>query len=80
MDRSEVCVSLVDAKQAAGMLSVPPTWLLQEARHDRVPHVRLGRYVRFDPDELEQWWRARMRGPTMNGRDSGPAARERPGP
>jgi excisionase family DNA binding protein len=71
---------LLDAKHAAALLSVPHTWLLAEARRDRVPHVRLGRYVRFDPDELEQWWRARMRGPTMDGRNGGPAARTRPGP
>jgi excisionase family DNA binding protein len=71
---------LLDAKQAAELLSVPHTWLLAEARRDRIPHVRLGRYVRFDPDELERWWRARMRGPTMDGRDRGPAARQRPGP
>jgi excisionase family DNA binding protein len=72
--------SLVDAKDAAELLSVPHTWLLAEARRDRVPHVRLGRYVRFDPDELEHWWRGRMRGPTMDGRKSGAAPRTRPAP
>jgi hypothetical protein len=30
----------------------------------------LGRYVRFDPDELERWWRARMRSPAA--REPGP--------
>ena len=70
---------LVDAKQAAELLAVPHTWLLAEARHDRVPHVRLGRYVRFDPDELECWWRARMRGPAVDSHNKRPAPRERPG-
>ena len=65
---------LVDAKQAAELLAVPHTWLLAEARHDRVPHVRLGRYVRFDPDELECWWRARMRGPTVDSHNKRPRA------
>jgi hypothetical protein len=54
---------LIDAHAAGKLLGVPHTWLLAEARRDRVPHVRLGRYVRFDPVELEHWWRARMRGP-----------------
>lgn len=54
---------LLDAKAASQLLSVPATWMLAEARADRVPHVRLGRYVRFDADELEAWWRARARGP-----------------
>lgn len=59
---------LLDAKQAGRLLAVPHTWLLAEARHDRIPHIRFGRYVRFDPDELEHWWRARMRGP-INGNE-----------
>jgi hypothetical protein len=42
---------------------VPHTWLLAEARADRIPHVKLGKYVRFDADELEVWLRARARGP-----------------
>ena len=60
-------------------LAVPYPWLLAEARHDRVPHVRLGRYVRFDPDELECWWRARMRGPTVDSHDKRPRAADTAG-
>jgi excisionase family DNA binding protein len=54
---------LIDAAQAGELLGVPKTWVLAEARADRIPHVRLGRYVRFEPKELEQWWEARRRGP-----------------
>ena len=54
---------LVDARGAAAMLGVPASWVMAEARADRIPHVRLGRYVRFDPDELREWWRSRRRGP-----------------
>jgi excisionase family DNA binding protein len=54
---------LLDAAQAAELLNVPPSWVLDEARADRIPHVRLGRYVRFDPEALEEWWRSRVRGP-----------------
>jgi excisionase family DNA binding protein len=57
---------LLDAKQAAALLSVPASWLLAQARRDAVPHVRLGRYVRFDAAELEAWWRSRMRGPVAD--------------
>ena len=55
---------LIDAKAAGELLGVPPTWLLREARRDAVPHIRLGRYVRFDPDQLLAWVSNRMRGPT----------------
>jgi excisionase family DNA binding protein len=54
---------LLNAEQAAELLAVPASWVLSEARADRVPHVRLGRYVRFDGEELTAWWQARARGP-----------------
>jgi hypothetical protein len=55
--------ALLDAKAAGALLGVPASWLLREARADRVPHVRLGHYVRFDRDELIAWRKAQTRGP-----------------
>ncbi|HWG85516.1 MAG TPA: helix-turn-helix domain-containing protein [Deinococcales bacterium] len=55
--------ALLNAEQAAALLNVPKTWVLAQARDDRIPHVRLGRYVRFEEDALEEWWRTRRRGP-----------------
>ena len=56
-------MSLLDAKQAGDLLNVPGSWVLAQARVNRIPHVRLGRYVRFDADELDAWWRAKSQGP-----------------
>jgi excisionase family DNA binding protein len=56
--------ALIDAQAAGELLGVPPTWVLEEARHDRIPHIRLGRYVRFDAEQLLAWSRNRTRGPT----------------
>jgi excisionase family DNA binding protein len=47
--------ALIDAKAASGMLGVPYTWLLAQAREGRIPHHRLGHYVRFDPEDLKEW-------------------------
>jgi excisionase family DNA binding protein len=58
--------SLLDAKQAGELLNVPSSWVLAEARADRVPHVRLGRYVRFEEDALRAWWTARVQGPRVD--------------
>ena len=55
-------VALLDADTAAELLSVPASWLLAQARRDAVPHVRLGRYVRFEPEQLQAWGR-QDRGP-----------------
>jgi excisionase family DNA binding protein len=60
---SATIASLLDAKGAGALLNVPATWVLAEARADRIPHVRLGRYVRFDAAELQIWWHSRRRGP-----------------
>jgi hypothetical protein len=76
---------LLDAKAAAALLNVPPSWVLTEARADRIPHVRLGRYVRFEGPELVEWWRSRRRGPwrsrgaaaaAASGSDPGASSRE----
>lgn len=47
--------ALLDASQAGVLFNVPASWLLAQARENRVPHCRLGRYVRFDRDELLAW-------------------------
>src|SRR3954469_22719054 len=64
--------ALLTAKEAGALLNVPASWVLAEARADRIPHVRLGRYVRFEADELAMWWRSRARGPWRGG--AAPAA------
>lgn len=54
---------LLTAQEAGNLLNVPHTWLLQEVRAARVPHVRLGRYVRFPREALLTWVAERERGP-----------------
>jgi len=46
---------LIDARAANKLLGVPYTWLLAQARERRIPHHRLGHYVRFNPDDLREW-------------------------
>lgn len=54
---------LMTADQAGALLGVPATWLLAEARAGRIPHVRLGRYVRFVRADLITWVDERKQGP-----------------
>lgn len=54
--------SLLNAEQAGELLSVPPSWLLRQARAGRIPHVKLGHYTRFDPDALDAWVANQRRG------------------
>ena len=43
---------LLDAREAALLLGIDPKWLLQKARENRLPFYRIGKYVRFDPNEI----------------------------
>ena len=59
--------SLLTAQEAAELLSVPVSWVRQETRAERLPHIALGRYRRYDRDALLEWARARARGPQPAG-------------
>src|SRR4051794_39867833 len=72
LPREPAAPRLLTADEAAALLGVPASWVRAEARAARIPHVRLGKYVRFDAGELEVWWRSRARGPW---RTNGAAAR-----
>ncbi len=48
-------IQLIDATEAGRLLGVPHTWVLAQARAGRIPHHRLGHYVRFDPEDLSRW-------------------------
>ncbi len=55
--------ALIDAKAAGVLLGVPASWVLAEARADRIPHIRLGRYRRFRAAALQDWVIQMQRGP-----------------
>lgn len=46
---------LLDAAAAAALLSVKPSWVYDAARSGSVPHIRIGRHVRFLRSDLEKW-------------------------
>jgi excisionase family DNA binding protein len=46
---------LVDAAAVAERLGVPKSWVLESARSGAMPHVKLGRYVRFDEGDVDAW-------------------------
>lgn len=49
----------LNAVQVGEHLGVPRTWVLEQARKGEIPHHRLGKYVRFELDEIEAWWNDR---------------------
>lgn len=60
-------IEIIDADELAHRLSVPRTWIREHTRvraTDPIPHIKLGRYVRFEwgSDELNAWIANRRRG------------------
>jgi excisionase family DNA binding protein len=47
--------ALLTADEVAERLRVTKCWIYAEVRAGRLPHVRLGRYVRFRADAIESW-------------------------
>jgi len=45
---------LLTIEQAAAVLNVPRSWLRDKVTFREVPHLRLGRHVRFAPEHLRR--------------------------
>lgn len=46
---------LLTADQVAEILQVDKSWVYAACRSGRIPHIRLGRYVRFSEVAIEEW-------------------------
>jgi excisionase family DNA binding protein len=46
---------LVDAATVAEMLGVPVSWVRETTRSGAMPVVELGRYRRYDVDDVRAW-------------------------
>jgi excisionase family DNA binding protein len=57
-------------EEAAELLRVKVSWLYERTRLNEIPHTKLGKYLRFDRDELMAWveqFRRDGRGPRHPG-------------
>ena len=46
---------LLDATAAAELLTVKPSWVYEAVRSGRLPHLKIGRHIRFLRSDLEAW-------------------------
>ncbi|MEX1141106.1 MAG: helix-turn-helix domain-containing protein [Thermoleophilaceae bacterium] len=53
---------LLDPAGAAALLSVRRSWVYEAVRDGRLPHVKVGRHVRFLREDLERWVFAQRKG------------------
>ena len=48
----------MDVTEIARMLHVPTSWVYERTRRrgkERIPHLKLGKYLRFEVDEVREW-------------------------
>lgn len=63
MDTKEQPVRLLmTADQAAASLAISPRKLWGLTQSGEIPHLRIGRSVRYDPDDLRSWIEQRKGG------------------
>lgn len=58
---------LVNAATAAKMLGISPRTLWSLTASYAIPHIRIGRCVRYPVDQLQQWVEEQTKGGTANG-------------
>lgn len=49
---------LLSVSEVAQLLGVPASWVYGHTRSRgllRIPHIKLGKYVRFDPNKVRDW-------------------------
>jgi excisionase family DNA binding protein len=59
---------LLTAKEVGELLQLNTSWVLDAARRNAIPHIRLGRYVRFRRIDIETWLLDQRRGPEVESR------------
>jgi excisionase family DNA binding protein len=55
LDPGQVADRLLNADEVAAILHVARSWVYEETRNGRLPHVRLGRYVRYRRTAIDEW-------------------------
>ena len=75
---------LLDVKAAAELLIVPESWIYQHVRpraEEKLPHFKLGKYIRFSAKAPTQWLEARhLTGTTTSWVGQGESPQARRGP
>ena len=47
--------NLIGINEMAKKLDVPVSWVYSRTRTNEIPHFRVGKYVKFDPEKVMLW-------------------------
>ena len=59
---------LLTAQEVADLLAVPLSWVREATRDGRLPHLRLGRYRRYQAAAIQAWLAGQEQGGLRGGR------------
>ena len=48
-------MQLLAINDMAKILNVPVSWIYGKTRTNEIPHLKVGKYVRFNPDKVLEW-------------------------
>ena len=48
-------MQLIGVKDIAKVLNVPCSFIYGKIRTNEIPHYKVGKYRKFDPDEVLEW-------------------------
>jgi len=54
---NHITVRLVGVKEMADILGVPVSWLYENTHKKKIPHVRVGRYLRYSPTAVTEFFK-----------------------
>jgi len=60
--------TLDDVRQTAEWTGLPVSWWYSQAEAGNVPHLKVGKYLRFRRTEIVAWLEAQRRGPAVAAR------------
>ncbi len=63
-DAARDVLTLLNVQQVCDLLNVKRDWVYDEVRAGHIPHVKMGRAIRFRTAELNDWISAEMVKPT----------------
>ena len=64
MDHSDAADDLLTVEDVAALFRVPKSWVYERTRRrgaDRLPFIKLGKYVRFEEQSLRQYLASRRK-------------------
>lgn len=53
---------LLNIDELSQFLGVPKSWIYERTRRGEIPHTKLGKYLRFDAQEIKEWLKKYQRG------------------